>query len=137
MGTISNHDLSIVPDRISNFPAPCCRHPGQRNFHPSWKPACQAHSFPSPIRPVQMQIEIDGRIIASQRLPSASFVPHVPQRGRYHSKNENPTRRQAYGFVSGGGQEKTEQRLGFILEIEGQISHMTREHYRKMSLNDS
>jgi hypothetical protein len=37
--------------------------------------------------------------------------------------------------VSDGGQEKTEQGLGFILEIEGQISHMTREHYRKMSLN--
>jgi hypothetical protein len=75
---------------------------------------------PSRIRPVPMQIEIDGRIIASQRLPSASFVP---QRGRYHTK------------MSDGGQEKTEQGLGFILEIEGQISHMTREHYRKMSLN--
>jgi hypothetical protein len=54
-------------------------------MHPESQLAKLIHS-PSRIRPVPMQIEIDGRIILSQRLPSASFVP---QGGRYHSKNEN------------------------------------------------
>ena len=57
----------------------------QTSMHPESQLAKLIRS-PSRIRPVPMQIEIDGRIIASQRLPSASFVP---QGGRYHSKNEN------------------------------------------------
>jgi hypothetical protein len=52
---------------------------------------------------------------------------------RYDSKNENSTQRQAYGFMS-DSQEQPEQWFGFSLKIEGQMSRMMREHYRKMSL---
>lgn len=120
MGTIARHSLSIVPSRISDFPAARCHHPGQPSFHP-WKRASQAHSFSIEMRRPNRPPTTSDRVFLCLSV------------ARYDSKNENPTRRQAYGFMS-DSQEQPEQEFGFSLKIEGQISHMMREHYRKMSL---